>query len=239
MLRVKNLSKSYGNKIVLKNVNLKLEKGFWGLIGRNGAGKTTLLRCIMAMTSFSGTIEINGKNVQEIPRSRIAKIVGYVPQLSSQDVPLSIRDFLEIGAYYRDGDVNSIINYLDFEEERQINTLSGGEFQKLLIARAMIGEPPLLLLDEPANHLDIKNTAEIIEILKEYSKRNLVIAVLHDLNLLNFVDGVIAIKNGTAKIFNNLDSRDLKEIFDINVELINVGRYRFVIPRYNGFIQKF
>ncbi len=238
MLKVENLSKFYGRKRVLKTVNLQLERGFWGLIGRNGAGKTTLLRCIMAMTTFTGTIKINGKNVKEMPRSDIAKIVGYVPQLSSQDVPLSVRDFLEIGAYYRNGNVDNVINYLGFKEERQINTLSGGEFQKLLIARAMIGNPPLLLLDEPANHLDIKNTAEIIEILKEYSKRYLVIAVVHDLNLLNFVDGVIALKNGKAKILNDVDSQALEKIFDIKVELINAGKYRFVIPRYNGFIRK-
>jgi len=122
MLRIENLRKKYGKKEVLRGVNLELESGFWALIGKNGAGKTTLLRCIMGMVPFEGKIEISGRDVKKMGRSEMAKKIGYVPQMSSQDLPLTVREFLEIGAYYRGGRIENALKILNYEPERMVNT---------------------------------------------------------------------------------------------------------------------
>ena len=232
MLKIKNLRKKYGKRVVLDGITLKLEKGLWALIGVNGAGKTTFLRCVMGVENYDGSIRIKGKEVKELPAKEIAPLIGYVPQISNQLLPLTVREFIEMGAYYRNGDVEEKINALNMDPDRKITTLSGGEFQKLLIMRALIGNPPILLLDEPASHLDIKNTMETLEIITRYSKKNLVILVLHDLNLLNFVDGIIALKNGKIKILNEIEKGILEDIFNTKIRIVHNGHFKFIVPFY-------
>ncbi len=231
MLRVENVRKKY-SRYVLNGVSFCVEKGLWALIGRNGSGKTTLLKCILGLEEYEGSITVNSREVRDMERREIASLMGYVPQFSNSEVPLSVREFVEMGAYYRDGDVNEVIEKLELDENRKIHTLSGGEFQKVLIARALVGEPKILLLDEPASHLDIRNTLETMRIIKEYSKEHIVIAVIHDLNLLNFFDGIIALKNGKNRIYKSLKEVGFEEIFDAGIKVMEVnGRY-FVVPDF-------
>lgn len=233
MLKIKNLRKKYGKRVVLNGINLKLEKGLWALIGVNGAGKTTFLRCIMGVENYDGSIKIKNKEVMDLSAKEIARLIGYVPQVSNQLLPLTVREFIEMGAYYRSGDVEEKINALNIDTDRKITTLSGGEFQKLLIMRALIGNPPILLLDEPASHLDIKNTTETLEIINRYSKENLVILVVHDLNILNFVNGILALKNGKIKILNDIEQRVLEDIFDTKIRIVHNGHFKFILPFYH------
>jgi len=233
VLKIKNLRKKYGKRVVLNGINLKLEKGLWALIGVNGAGKTTFLRCIMGVENYDGSIKIKNKEVMDLSAKEIARLIGYVPQVSNQLLPLTVREFIEMGAYYRSGDVEEKINALNIDTDRKITTLSGGEFQKLLIMRALIGNPPILLLDEPASHLDIKNTTETLEIINRYSKENLVILVVHDLNILNFVNGILALKNGKIKILNDIEQRVLEDIFDTKIRIVHNGHFKFILPFYH------
>ncbi len=230
MLKVENLRKSYGRKIVLNGVDLKLDTGFYGLIGKNGAGKTTLLRCILGIEKYEGSIVVNDRPIEKLNRYEIARLIGYVPQISSQDLNLSVREFVEMGVYFRDGNVEEALSIIDVPEDRKINTLSGGEFQKVLIARAMAGNPPLLLLDEPASHLDIKNTGEIIRILKRYSYNHLVLAVIHDLYLLNYVDKIVVLHNGKARIYEAVDNIPLMEVYGGNLKIVEANGMRFPVP---------
>ncbi len=232
MLKIENLRKNYGKRKILEGITLKLERGLWALIGRNGAGKSTLLRCIMGIENYRGSIKIKNREVKYLHPREIASLIGYVPQISNQSLPLTVREFIEMGAYYRNGSVDEKIKILNISEDRKIFTLSGGEFQKALIMRALIGAPPILLLDEPASHLDIKNTTEIMKIIDEYSKKNLVIAVIHDLNLLNFVDGIISLQNGKAKIIKNIEQDILEDVFDTKIKIVKNGSLRFIIPFY-------
>ena len=233
MLKIENLRKNYGKRTVLKNINLKLERGLWALIGRNGTGKSTLLRCIMGIENYSGSVKIKNREVKYLHPREIASLIGYVPQISNQSLPLTVREFIEMGAYYRNGSVDEKIKILNILEDKKIFTLSGGEFQKALIIRALIGEPPILLLDEPASHLDIKNTTEIMKIINDYSRKNIVIVVIHDLNFLNFVDGIIALKNGKSRILKNFEQRDLENVFDTRIKIVKDGTLKFIIPSYS------
>ncbi len=217
---------------MLNDITLKLDRGLWALIGVNGAGKTTFLRCIMGVENYEGSIKIKNKEVKELSAKEIAPLIGYVPQISNQLLPFTVREFIEMGTYYRSGNIEEKINSLNIDPDREITTLSGGEFQKLLIMRALIGDPPILLLDEPASHLDIKNTTEILEIITTYSKKNLVILVVHDLNILNFVDGIMALKNGKIKILNEIEKRALENIFDTKIRIVNNGHFKFIVPFY-------
>lgn len=230
MLEIRNLQKSYGNKIVLNNIDISLDKGLWALIGKNGSGKTTLLKCVLGIESYKGSIKILGKEVKEMKRSEIASLIGYVPQITSFDHPLTVREFIEIGCYYRKGNVDDALKVLNLDGDRKVNTLSGGEFQRALIARAIVGHPKILLLDEPSNHLDIKNTTELVKVLKAYSKNCLVLAVIHDLNLLRFFDGVIGLSEGNCKIYNRLQDIEFEKIFDVRIRVAYVDDEISIIP---------
>ncbi len=229
MLRVENLRKSYGKLQVLKGISFSLDSGFYALIGRNGAGKTTLLKCILGIERCQGRISVNGTDVTGMKRADIARLIGYVPQMGSQDIPLTVREFVEMGAYFRDGDVERALRIVDVDWDRRVDTLSGGEFQKVLIARAIVGEPPLLLLDEPANHLDMDNTFEIVEYLREYAREHTVISVFHDLNLLNYVDGVLVMVSGRVEFYDKAEDVPVEKIYG-RVKTLYVDGMRFIVP---------
>ena len=94
----------------------------------------------------------------------------------------------------------------------------------------MAGNPPLLLLDEPASHLDIKTTGEIIRILKRYSSNHLVLAVIHDLYLLNYVDKIVVLHNGKARIYGAVDNIPLMEVYGGNLKIVEANGMRFPVP---------
>ncbi|MGC8979183.1 ABC transporter ATP-binding protein [Caldisericum sp.] len=248
MLRIDNLSTGYEAKEVLKEINLEFSKGFiYAILGPNGSGKSTLLRTIdRILKPKTGTVYLGDIDIRNLSTRDIAKRIAYLPQYSNSTPYISVFEAVLLGRKpyiafepsEKDLDVVEKIikdfGLTDFAF-RKINELSGGEVQKVLIARALTQEPEVLLLDEPVNHLDPKNQIEILQLLRKLTKKlNLItIIVLHDLNLaIGFADYFIFMKNG--KIYHMGDSSIieptlLKNVYDINVKIIEVEGRKFVI----------
>lgn len=243
-IAVKNLSFSYDNNEILKNININLSSGeFIGILGPNGCGKSTLLKNMLKiLTPKSGIIKIENKTISEYSLKDLAKILGFVPQKTSLSMPLLVEDILYMGRFchlknsfsgYTKEDerkIDEIMNLLDIFhfKKRLAQSLSGGEFQRVLLARALVSEPRVLLLDEPTSALDLNYAIEIMKICKKLVNELgiLSIMVLHDLNLAGlFCTNLIMLKNGeicyqgTPK---ELFTKEiLKEIYGLNCDVIH------------------
>ena len=194
ILTVKNLNFEYTDAAVLKNVNFSLEKGdFLGIIGSNGAGKSTLIKLILGMLPYSrGEIKVLGKNISEV-RGR----VGYVPQKAlsfNSAFPATVREVVMANLFPRtglfkhygkkyDSLVRSVLERVGMAEyeNRLIGKLSGGQQQRVFIARALISEPELLLMDEPTAGVDARSVKSIMELVTELNNQGLTIVMTnHD-----------------------------------------------------------
>jgi zinc/manganese transport system ATP-binding protein len=212
-LTLHDVSVRLGGREVLHDVNFEVGEGeFVGLIGSNGAGKTTLLRVILGLQRVSaGDVRICG-HVHGVRRN----LVGYVPQKISldPDVPLRSRDVVALGldghklgmgwpSRRRRRIVDEALRSVGAEQfaEKRVGTLSGGEQQRVLIAHALVGNPRLLLLDEPLANLDLKGSQEISALLSRLARERQITVILsaHDINpLLNFLNRVIYLADGRA-----------------------------------------
>ena len=211
-LEIKGISFNYGSISALRDVSLRVNGGeVLTVVGPNGSGKTTLLRCINGVLKPKiGTVLIDDVNVGRLSRNEIAKIMGLVPQIADSYFPITVFDAILIGRkpYLGWGPstkdievVSEVIRLLNLENFalRGIDELSGGEFRKVLLARALVQEPKVLLLDEPTNHLDLKHQLEVLSLIrKEVRDKDLcAIMAMHDLNLaIRFSDKIIMFNNG-------------------------------------------
>ncbi len=199
-LNINNLSVGYNQKTVMSDINLSAQNGdFIALIGKNGAGKSTLLKTLSGiLPALSGEVLLNDLNLTTMPATERARYVSIV-LTGKVDVPIAVREFLALGRQpYTNvwghlskqdwqiidevGEKLRITAYFN----RNINTLSDGERQKVLIARALVQDTPVLLLDEPTTHLDLENKAILINNLLKISKEENKIIILstHDINLI-------------------------------------------------------
>ncbi|MDX9799574.1 MAG: ABC transporter ATP-binding protein, partial [Bacteroidales bacterium] len=234
ILQVDGMEFSYPSKSVLKNIVFQVNKGeVVSVLGINGAGKSTLLRCInKILKPQKGTVLIDRFNLKQLDDVGIAQKMAYVPQNTISNymtvfdtVLLGRKPYIKWEASKRDLEITSnILKLMQLEKYalRNTNELSGGELQKVIIARALVQEPKVLLLDEPANNLDLKNQIEVMKIIRDISRTQNIsaIVVMHDLNLtLRFSDKFIMLKDG--KIFSEggskvINSRNIREVFDVN-----------------------
>ncbi len=214
MIEIKDIEIFYGDRKVLESICLSAENGFTGIIGPNGSGKTTLLKSISrVLKPTRGIILLDGKDVYELKARDVAKNMAVVSQdtylkfdFTAMDVVLMGRN-PHLGRFeIEDADDMEIVEKAMrltntwHLADRSITEISGGERQRVIIARALTQEPGILLLDEPTTHLDINHQIEILDLIKELSKRLVVIAVFHDLNLAaRYCDELIMLSNG--KIF--------------------------------------
>ncbi len=242
MLKIENLNFSYYEKKILKNIDLEFpSNNFIGILGPNGSGKSTLLKLMLKnLTPNAGEILLFGTNVKKINLKEFAKITGFVPQNSQLRTPLKVIDVLLMGKYtnlknafcdYSKEDVLEVKNcakILKFENflERDILSLSGGEFQRVLLARALLKNPKILFLDEPTSALDLNYAIELLTLCENLvkDKKMGVVAILHDLNLASmFCDKVLFLKEGEIKYFGSTKElfrkEILKEIYNLNCEI--------------------
>lgn len=249
ILEIDEVSFSYKSVDVLRDIKFSLNKGeILAILGNNGAGKSTLLKCINKILRVKkGTILIKGKDVNTLKLKDVAKLVGYVDQRVEVNLNITVFDMVLMGRKpYIKWDVSQkdisivkeILKRLDLDKIslKNINELSGGELQKVIIARALVQEPEILLLDEPTNSLDLKNQIEVLNIVKEeVRKQNIsAIIVLHDINLaLRFSDKFVLLKDGTIYSYGNIESineKVLEEVYGIPVLLEKVRDKFVVIP---------
>jgi len=221
-LEINNLSFSYNGFPALEGVKLELGPGeVLGIVGPNGSGKSTLLKCMnRILKTKQNTVLIDGKDVGTIALKELAKMMGYVPQSSRNTFPFTVFDVVLMGRrpyiQWSLGDrdkeiVAQILEYLGIGNlaMRYFNELSGGEQQKVIIARALAQQPQILLLDEPTTSLDIRHQLEILCILRSLTqnKHCSVIVAMHDLNLASrFSDRMLILKKGCIFAVGNPES---------------------------------
>ena len=249
MLKVENLTFSYekNGKKVLNGTSLELEQGEIGIVlGKNGSGKTTLFKNILGIEKpQDGAVSFNGENLLKINRRDRARRIAYVPQhIHFGD--LTVFDSVLMGRvsyfgmkagkadYLAVEKILSDMQLLDFAD-RSAEALSGGEKQKIAIARAMAQEPKLMVFDEPTGNLDIANEQLIIEEAKKLARgKNIgILCSLHDLNrALSFGDRFFLMKDGVVKYTGGpecINEEVLRDVFDIHVKLIQVDGQTLIL----------
>lgn len=237
MVDVKNVSLKYsGNKEVLKNISFNVYNNeSLCIIGPNGCGKSTLLKSLCKIIDFEGEILINNEDIRKVDAY---KTIAIMSQMSVIYFGYTAYDTIMMGRYfnYKDKllsvpnkeDKEFVIYYMEklkiiHLKDKLITELSGGELQRVFLARTLVQNPSIILMDEPTNHLDLNSQIELIHNLKEWVKdgKRCIIAVLHDMNaVLNFADKLLVLKNGVSKYFGNIDNFDislLNDIYDIDV----------------------
>jgi iron complex transport system ATP-binding protein len=211
-LTINKLSFNYTGVQVLKDIDLNVGLGeMISIVGPNGSGKSTLLKCInRILKTKQNTIMIDNSDLNKLDVKELSKLMGYVPQSSSSTFPFTVYDVVMMGRKpyihwsISDHDSEIVVRMLDFLNlshlaMRNFTELSGGEQQKVIIARALAQQPKFMLLDEPTSSLDIKHQLEILCLLKNLSKskERSVIVTMHDLNLASrFSDRLIMLKKG-------------------------------------------
>lgn len=253
-IEIEKLRFSYDKKEILKEIDLKIKKGkLTGILGPNGCGKSTLLKNILGyLDAESGSVKFNNKNMRELKKKEIAKIVSLVPQKSSLMTNMSVEEFVLLGRLphlkspwhgytYEDKEyVKNNLKLLNLENfsKRVALSLSGGEFQRVLLARALTQDPKILLLDEPTSALDLNHAVEMLNSVKNLidAKGLTGIVVLHDLNLASmFCDEIIMMKNGKVKYQGApekvITENNLKEIYNLKAKIMRDEKGNpYVIP---------
>jgi iron complex transport system ATP-binding protein len=200
MVEVENLRAGYGTIVALRDVSLIVNRGeMMAVVGPNGSGKSTLLRVLSGvLVPMAGSIRVAGRELAAYPRRRLARMTAVVPQETSTDFSFSIEEVVLMGRAPHLGRLGFPGEHdLSVAREamarmgvehlcgRGLQEISGGERQRVIIARALVQEPEILLLDEPTSHLDIRHQVEIYDLMAELNAERgiTVMSVLHDLNL--------------------------------------------------------
>ena len=216
-VRIPNLSFSYTGGFHLSLENLEIKPGeVTAILGPNGSGKSTLFGLIRGrLEPTKGAIFINNRDISAVSDRHRASLVGLVPQLNESPYDFSVEDVVKMGAY-RFGSAfchfdQSLEQTLDAAldqcdllsfRHRHVDSLSGGEYQRVLLARVLLQNPDVLLLDEPANHLDLRHQDTLLELLRRQAENGkTVITILHDVNqALLHTDKVLLMKNGRCVV---------------------------------------
>lgn len=223
MLKINHLTTGYGEKIILDDINLEVAEGcVVALIGPNGSGKTTLIRAASGVLPLrSGEICVDGKSIHTLPVTERSRLISVVPQVRNTPPAFTVREVVALG---RSPWLNWLGQYSGLDEqvvkavmvstdiadlaERSIGELSGGEQQRVYLARALAQDTPVLLLDEPTAHLDLQYQINLMKRvynlahpsqaeLARGGRKRAVLVAMHDLNLLSrFADRVILLENG-------------------------------------------
>lgn len=239
MIKIDNLSSGYGNNKVIENISFTVKNGEkLCIIGPNGCGKSTLLKSIISLIDYEGTISIDDKNLKNLKRKDIANKIGYMSQISSVYFSYTVFESVLFGRYaktsakfinYTEEDIKFVTMTLEkvkilHLKDRLITTLSGGELQRVFLAKVFAQDPDIILLDEPTNHLDFTHQIELMEYLDEWVKSNnkIVIAVIHDINLaVSFADNILLMSDGKMVSFGDKDSilksDNINKIYNLDV----------------------
>jgi iron complex transport system ATP-binding protein len=248
-ITIKGLSFGYNGSKILDDLDLCVERSeILGLVGPNGSGKTTLLKCIDRILKPEGSILLDGREAAAMSRQDLARLIGYVPQSSSTPLATSVFDSILMGrrphigwrVAERDLDkVAEIIDLLDLGQfaMKDFSELSGGQKQKVLIARALAQEPEVLLLDEPTSSLDMKHQLEVMETISFLVKDKNISAVMaiHDLNLAaRFSDKLAMLKGGkiiaAGPPLALLSAESIRTVYGVEALVVDSLDRPYIIP---------
>ncbi len=253
MLNIQNLSFGYSKRqsLVLNGVNLSLNKGEIGIVlGKNGSGKSTLFKNIVGIEKpSSGSINLNDNDILNSSFSKRSSLVAYVPQ-TIEFGSLTVYDSILMGRISKFGlkdrkrdreVVESLIDEMGLKELslRNANQLSGGEKQKVAIARALAQEPELLVFDEPTGNLDMSNERLVLKEAKRLSREKgiSILVAIHDINAaIGFGDKFFFLKDGKITFDgdeNIINEESIKETFGINVNVMEINGKKLIVEKEN------
>ncbi len=253
IVRVDNLTFRYvQGEVVLRNVSLTLGKHeILGILGPNGAGKTTLLKILVGILKGEGTVRLMGIGISRLSSREVAKIVGYMPQEHSIVFPYRVIDYVLMGRapHYslfsmpsrKDyGKVMQVLRELGLETlaSKTVAEISGGQLQLVLIARALVQEAKILVLDEPISHLDVRNAMKVLRVIRKLVRSGTALGVilsLHDPFLASmFCDKVIILDQGRVvahgKPEESLSPDILESVYGVKFDVITHNGRKLVIP---------
>lgn len=249
MLRVEGLHYSYGkhSPMVLRGVDLQLEQGEIGIVlGKNGSGKTTLFKAILGIQKpRNGSVRFDGRDLMTMTKRERAMRIAYVPQdirfgaltvfdsvlmgrVAYFGIKAGLEDYRKVEQIIRDMGLNDLA-------DRNVDELSGGERQKIAIARAMAQEPKLMIFDEPTGNLDIANEHLIIQEAKRLAKEKhiAILSSLHDLNqAMNFGDRFFFMRDGVIRHTcgrQDISEEIINDVYGIHVRIVEVDKQRIII----------
>jgi iron complex transport system ATP-binding protein len=240
MLEVKSLAFSYGNRPIFENVSFSLKKGeIMCILGPNGAGKSTLIKCIAGiLRPATGSVYIQGEDTVSLGVRGIARNIGYVPQQNEVVFPFTVLDFVVMGRaphlsmFASPGaediklakDSLAMVGISDLAE-RPVAKLSGGQSQMVLIARALVQKPALLLLDEPTSHLDFGNQILVLETVQKLASLGMSIVMNTHMPDHAFLlgDRAAALSGGrlvaVGKVETVVTSKMMSSVYGVNVAI--------------------
>jgi iron complex transport system ATP-binding protein len=239
-IRIHHLGFAYGERRVLDDVSLSVEKGeMIGILGPNGSGKTTLLKILSAVLTGRGAVELNGKDIRAFGRRDMSRLFAVVPQESQVNFPFTVAEIVLMGRASHhnplglEGERDLVAARQSMEAtetlplaDRYLHELSGGEKQRVMIARALAQEAEILLLDEPAAFLDLKHQVRIFELMRRLNRERglTIVAALHDLNLAAlFFPRLVLLAEGRiyrdGSAMEVLTEENIREVYGIGVRV--------------------
>ena len=239
-MQTRQLSFAYKDRAVLHSISLSVDSGeMVGILGPNGSGKTTLLKILSAVLVGQGDVKLNGREIETYGRRELSRLLAVVSQESRVNFPYTVAEMVLMGrasyhgSFALEGKKDLEVARASMEltdcvslSNRYFHELSGGEKQRVLIARALAQEPRILLLDEPSAFLDLKHQVQVFELLRRLNRERgmTVVAALHDLNLAAlFFPRLIILRDG--KIYRDgspgevLTEKTIEEVYGIRVRV--------------------
>jgi len=236
LIKLKDIETRQGS-FTLRVKSLSLNRGeFVAVLGNNGSGKSTFLSVLSGLKSFSGEYLLNGRDFRDYPSLQRYRLISLLPQETALNMPFDVQYVVLTGRYphtngqgYTEDDfehTEKVLKRLDIHHlrHRQFNELSGGEKQRVLLARTINRESPVILLDEPLTGIDLRHQHEIVDLLKAMGRERLILVVVHDISLavreferfLFFVEGSLCYDLKRQE----LDEQRLSEVFQVKIRFI-------------------
>jgi iron complex transport system ATP-binding protein len=252
VIAIDGVTVRYEGAAALDDVSLHVDRGQWlAVVGPNGAGKTTLLRCLAHLARHLGVVRLSGRPIQQMSRRELARTVAYVPQRPTLPADMPVADYVLLGRTPHIGYLGSesaadrricaeLLGRLSLTAlaGRRLGTLSGGELQRLVLARALAQQAPVLLLDEPTSALDLGRRVDALELVDSLRRERelTVVSAIHDLTLAGQFADVLALMNAGKMVATGGPKEVLREdllvpLFGGGVEVLEHGGDLVVVSR--------
>jgi iron complex transport system ATP-binding protein len=250
MIELHDVSVRLGATDALRGVSLSVERGTWvSLIGPNGAGKTTAIRALCALVPYTGEVLVDGVEAHARGRRELARLCAFLPQIPETPPELTVAEYAllgrtpHLGYFGVEGEADRLaaeralnrLELLDFAQ-RPLGSLSGGELQRVVLARALAQEAPILLLDEPTTALDLGRQQQVLELVDSLRHGDLtVVSTMHDLTLAGqYADRLVLLDRGTVVAEGSaaevLSAPNVASYYGASVRVVEDERGVFVLP---------